>query len=216
MPPKSDEISPKNTQQTTLHAPLSRVGGWETNVKSSWEPFLKQQPFWAFAKTALCRIITLTRLLTQHLRHCSFCLRGAYYVASLTQLAYASLRNSGFRLRKPLTPSTHTKGVLDFGRCSLYQKTAGNSETNVDNRRENLFWSNSDLPQSTAGDKCREEQLGEPSKEPFRRRRPKKPRRQTHQFGPNYGSHSGNKFDWCENNCLNESRSWPLHLTQRV
>lgn len=148
MPQKSDEISAKNTQQTTLHG----------------------------------------RLLTQHLRHCSFCLRGAPvdspYATSLRKLT--QLRFRYVSLAQASYPFNSHKGrfwmVLEDAHLS--QKTVGNWETNVDNRRENLVWSNSDLPQRTAGDKCREEQLGEPSKEPFRRRRPRKPKRQTSQFWP--------------------------------
>ena len=40
----------------------------------------------------------LTRLLTQRLRHCSYCLRRAYVDSPYT----ISLRDQGFRLRKPL------------------------------------------------------------------------------------------------------------------
>ncbi len=136
---KPKEYPTDNTSRTTESS--RRLGDKceEQLGEPCKEPFLKQQPFWAFAKTALCRIITLTRLLTQHLRHCSFCLRGAYYVASLTQLAYASLRNSGFRLRKPLTPSTHTKGGFGFWKMLFVSE---------DGRK--------------LGDKCRQ-----PSGEPF-------------------------------------------------
>ena len=60
----------------------------------------------------------LMRLLTQRLRHCSFCLRGAYvdspYAIGLRKLA--QLRVSLTQASYDTTPSTHIKGGL--ARCS--------------------------------------------------------------------------------------------------
>ena len=61
----------------------------------------------------------LARLLTQRLRHCSFCLRGTYvdspYAISLRKLT--RLRVSLTQASYDTTPSTHIKG--GFGRRSI-------------------------------------------------------------------------------------------------
>ena len=64
-------------------------------------------------------MVVLTRLLVQCLRHCIFCLRGAYvdspYTIGLRQLT--RLRVLLTQASYDTTPSTHIKG--GFGTCSV-------------------------------------------------------------------------------------------------
>ena len=85
-------------------------------------------------------VVVLTRLLAQCLRHCIFCLRGAYvdspYTIGLRQLT--RLRVLLTQASYDTTPSTHIKG--GFGRCSVVTPRCSKVHHSVEGLHQTRSW----------------------------------------------------------------------------